>query len=99
MAKPKSYADAAEQAGTLLRQGRLADPGEHFPYKRDDAVDAGLPAKLADATAAYVDAQQAYLEDPSEDNRDAYHAARDELVASRMDYRGNTAPTATTQED
>jgi hypothetical protein len=34
--RPTSYADAVTQAQELLRQGRLADEGEHFPYKRDE---------------------------------------------------------------
>lgn len=31
--KPRNYAEAWERAQELLRQGRLNDPGEHFPYK------------------------------------------------------------------
>jgi hypothetical protein len=36
--EPREYGAAWEKAQTLLRQGRLNDPGEHFPYKHDDVT-------------------------------------------------------------
>jgi hypothetical protein len=62
------------------------------PNGPDDAsrhVSDYISGDIIDATAAYVAAQQAYLEDRSLANRDAYHAARDELVAARLDHRVN----------
>jgi len=32
---PDSYTEAIGQAQALLRIGRLADPGEHFPYRHE----------------------------------------------------------------
>lgn len=42
---------------------------------------------IADASRDYIDAQAAYLQDPSEGNRDAYNTARDLLAAARLDHR------------
>jgi hypothetical protein len=36
--KPRSYAEGVDQARAIIAQGRLADPGEHYPYKRDEAT-------------------------------------------------------------
>jgi len=33
---PTSYAAALARAQELIRQGRLADPGEHYPYRHVD---------------------------------------------------------------
>lgn len=33
-----SYADAWDEARGLLGRARLADPGEHFPYKHDEVL-------------------------------------------------------------
>jgi hypothetical protein len=44
---------------------------------------------IAQASAEYVDAQAAYLESPSDTTRQAYDAARDRLVAARLDHRSN----------
>ena len=106
--EPADYNEALAQAGAILRQGQLNDPGEHFPYKQGAAtslLEANPPAgpngpgdttrrisdyisqAIIDASAAYVAAQQAYLEDPSQENREAYHACRDELIAARIDHR------------
>ncbi len=38
MADPKSFGEAVTRAQDLIRAGRLADPGEHFPYKREDVA-------------------------------------------------------------
>jgi hypothetical protein len=44
---------------------------------------------IADASGAYIEAQAAYLRDPGEDTRAGYEAARDALVAARLDHRIN----------
>lgn len=114
--KPKTYAQAMEQAQALLAAARLSDPGEHFPYKHDAVIAfirAGQPMgpgipdgpdgefdesrsvgdyiteAIADASRDYIDAQAALLTDPSSSNRAAYDAARDRLVAARLDHRQN----------
>ena len=80
---PASYADAIVEAQNLVRKGRLADPDEHYPYKRDDAVQGGLQPAVADACQAYVEAQKAYLEDPGDGTRSEYEAAKQALVDAR----------------
>ena len=50
---------------------------------------------IAEASEAYIDAQAAYLADPSTDNRQAYDAAADRLQAARMDHRQNRGETYT----
>jgi hypothetical protein len=110
---PGSYGDAILEAGKLLRQGQRNDPGEHFPYKHDDAwalreenppagplgpdddrlrVEDYISFDIIDASSAYVAAMADYLEAPSEAKYDAYHAARDELVAARLDHRSSRVP-------
>lgn len=42
---------------------------------------------IADATKAYIDAQAAYLSDPGDGTRAAYHGARDQLQAARAAHR------------
>lgn len=105
---PRSYGDAVTRAQDLVRAGRLADPGEHFPY-RHDAVTALLaenpPAgpkgegddskrvsdfmstRIADATQAYVAAQQAYLENPGDATLAEYQEKTDDLTAARRAHR------------
>lgn len=36
--KPASYADAVNQARQLTAAARLADPGEHYPYRHADVA-------------------------------------------------------------
>lgn len=48
-----------------------------------------ISADIANATAEYITAQAAYLEDPSDETRGEYDAARDRLQAARLDHRGN----------
>lgn len=112
--KPLTYGEAAEQARAQLAAARLADPGEHFPYKHDvvmalldedPAMGPGTPGgadgtndrsreiadymtrDIADASGNYIDAQAAYLADPTDANRAGYEAARDVLLAARLDHR------------
>jgi hypothetical protein len=84
---PASYADAIVEAQNLVRRGRLADPGEHFPYKHGVAVLGGLHPDVADACQAFIDAQQAYLEDPGDGTRSDYQAAQERLVLARRERR------------
>lgn len=46
----------------------INDPNNHYPYKRKDALAAGLPKELVDAAERVVNAQEAYLRDPSQEN-------------------------------
>lgn len=48
-----------------------------------------ITADIAHASAAYVDAQAAYLTDRTPENLAEYEAARDRLVAARLDHRQN----------
>jgi hypothetical protein len=115
-AEPNSYGQLAEAYRAALAQARLADPGEHFPYKHDTVCDLladrpamgpGMPGgvdgaadrsrevddymsrAIADASRDYIDAQAAWLAEPSQVSRQAYEAARDRLVAARLDHREN----------
>jgi hypothetical protein len=107
------YADAVDQARALVANARLADPNDHFPYKKADAraaiaadmspdprnkdIDVTgedvMSDRIADASAAYVDAQAAMLADPNPSNVAAYERARDELIAARREHRaGRVGP-------
>lgn len=46
-----------------------------------------LTTRIAEATAAYIDAQAAFLADPSPANRSGYDARRDDLIAARRTHR------------
>lgn len=77
----------------LLDENPAMGPG--VPGQTDGADDTSRTAEdytsrgIADASAAYIDAQAAFLADPSDGNRQAYESARDELVAARLDHRTN----------
>lgn len=112
----ETYAQVAARQAQERAQARLADPGEHFPYKHDvvtgmlaegTALGPGVPGEvdgdsdssrtiddymsqgIADASRDYIDAQAAWLAKPSGGNRAAYQAARDRLLAARLDHRQN----------
>jgi hypothetical protein len=57
----------------------------------DDRVRAEdyLSADIADASAAYVEAQAAFLTDPGDGTKAAYQGARDKLQAARAAHRAN----------
>jgi hypothetical protein len=73
---PASYADAVVKAQALIHKGRLADPGEHYPYKHADItelIEANPPAgpngpdddrvRITDLTStAIADASRDYVE-------------------------------------
>jgi hypothetical protein len=72
-------------------EDRLSDPLSHFPYKHSKALEhaQGDPAHEAevDATAAYVAAQQAYFENPSDESRADERQAAQALQDVRADRR------------
>lgn len=105
-----SYAAAHAESQRILREGRLADDGEHFPYKHDDVTalvaenspmgpegpdDDRLRAEdymsqeIADASAAYVQAQRVYLENPGDGTKAEYEAAKLSLADARKAHRAN----------
>lgn len=48
-----------------------------------------MTADIAQASHAYVAAQEAWLANPTPENRSEYEAARDRLIAARLDHRSN----------
>lgn len=48
-----------------------------------------ISAEIADASAAYVAAQAAFLSDPGDGTKAAYQGARDKLQAARAAHRVN----------
>jgi len=72
--------------GVPEHQGRAGTDGAG-----DDSrtIEDYMSPGIADASRDYIDAQAAYLEDPSDANQDAYDAARDRLLAARLDHRSN----------
>lgn len=116
MTEPVTYGEVVAAYQQALAQARLADPGEHYPYKHDvvvalldenapmgpgnpDGVDGRsdgsrladdyMSRGIADASRDYIEAQAAYVTDRTEATRQAYDAARDRLVAARLDHRTN----------
>jgi hypothetical protein len=63
--------------------------GQDGTQDRSRTVSDYITPDIADATADYIDAQAAYLADVSDENRQAYDAARDRLQAARLDHRQN----------
>jgi hypothetical protein len=53
----------------------INDPDNHYPYARDRAEEAGIPAELVKVSEAVVNAQEAYLRDPSDKNLKARNDA------------------------
>ncbi len=82
-----------DEVTALLDAGVLMGPG--VPGETDGTddgartIDDYMSAGIAAASRDYVAAQTAYLEDPSADTKDAYDAARDQLLAARLDHRRN----------
>lgn len=70
---------------------RIADPLSHFPYKHErarSAVGGDAAAEYeVDATAAYVEAQEEYLRNPSTETRAAERAAAVTLQEARRARR------------
>jgi hypothetical protein len=69
---------------------RIGDPASHFPYHYDKAmraaVDEAHQAEIG-ATRDYVQAQQAYLEAPGDETRQAERDAAGALQQIRQDRR------------
>lgn len=92
------YADAVDRFRRDAGAARLADPGEHFPYKRDAAIDAldhpgedlrelarrdAREGRVGEVGERLVAAEAAHRADPDDaDLEAAYEKARDELVAA-----------------
>lgn len=64
----------------------LSDPDNHYPYDRDRALEAGIPVELVDASERVVEAQEAYLREPSDENLTERNAAEQNAqdVSSRL---------------
>ncbi len=83
----------------LIEQDGPMGPGA--PGVKDGAVDDSrtvadyMSQGIADATRDYVDAQAAYVEDGGLDAYDEFCAARDRLLAARLDHRQNRPSTFT----
>ena len=74
----------------------VKDPDNHFPYKRDEALAAGTPPDIVDAAEAVVLAQQAYYEDPTDDNHAALREAMQDAARVSALFRGD-APAVTAE--
>ena len=62
----------------------------------DDSVSAKdyMSDRIARASSEYINAQAAFLADPSDGNRSAFEAAKDDLVAARKTHRRNRVDAA-----
>lgn len=75
----------------MLAEGTPMGPGT--PGELDGAdddratIDDFMTVGIADASRDYVDAQAAYLADPTDEALAGYNAARDRLLAARLDHR------------
>lgn len=82
-----------DEVQALLDGGGAMGPGvpDRVDGETDQSrtVDDYMSQGIADATRDYVEAQEAYLKDTSDDNRAALDAARDRLQAARLDHREN----------
>lgn len=54
-----------------------------------------ITAAIAEASEAYIQAQADFLDNPGDETRSAYEAARDRLNAARLDHRTNRGNTYT----
>ncbi len=72
----KSKADALAEARArvieLEADAVVGDPDGHFPYRRQDAIDAGVSPEMAELSERVVLADEARRRDPSEENERAY---------------------------
>lgn len=60
-------AEARAKAAQLEAEAVIKDPDGHFPYKREDAVRAGISDEMADLSERLLAAQKARIEDPTND--------------------------------
>lgn len=61
--------------------------GPAGPKDSSVAVQDVMSARIAEASAAYVEAQARHLENPTPATKNAYEAAKDDLVAARRSHR------------
>lgn len=67
-----ALAEARKKVAELEAEAVVGDPDGHFPYRRQDAIDAGLSAEMAELSERVVLADEARRRDPSEANERAY---------------------------
>lgn len=72
---------------TLVKKDAAMGPSG--PADDSVSVQDFMSPRIAEASAAYNDAQAAYLADPTPGNHSAYEAAKDDLVAARKTHRRN----------
>lgn len=65
----------------------------HYPYKYEDALRAGVPVGVADASQAMVEAQQAHYADPSEETAAVFAVAQEALAEARAADRAGRPDT------
>lgn len=87
-------AEARAKANELEAEAVIADPDGHFPYKRDDAVRAGVSEEMADLSERLVAAQEARWRDPSPENV----AAERELISYVQRLNSSRRPVPPTHE-
>lgn len=68
----------------------LNDPAGHFPYAYDRAVAAGIPTEQADLSRRVVQAQEAYLTDPSAETERALAEVMRQAQAATSARRSET---------
>ncbi len=77
----------------MLADGTLMGPGVPGGSAGQDddsrTIDDYMSQGIADASRDYVDAQAAWLADPTPQTIAEYEAARDRLIAARLDHRQN----------
>lgn len=87
------YPYKIDEALALIDEDRPMGPGnpdgEPGSNDRSRTVSDYITPGIAQASDDYIGAQAAYLENPSDDTRQAYDSARDRLVAARLDHRSN----------
>ncbi|HYN95406.1 MAG TPA: hypothetical protein VES42_16280 [Pilimelia sp.] len=87
---PRSYADAVAKAGDLLRQGRLNDPDEHFPYKHQ-----AVSELIAEDPPARPDP----VGDPGDDRRISDYISQDIADASQAMIEAQAAHLADASDE
>lgn len=75
-----------------------APAGPNGPDDTSRKVGDFINADIARATAAYVEAQEAYVRNPGDGTRAEYEATRDELIEARQAHRRNRPGAAATVE-
>jgi hypothetical protein len=76
----------------------IDDPDNHYPYHKDKAIKAGVPRELAAVAEKVVQAQEAYLRDPSDENRQARNDADSEAQRVSREMSHTRARAAIVQQ-